>query len=263
MVSEKIFHVMNNEFTVYGLQEYEENKAPLRMIIAIHDIGKDRQSMRDTCLNLCKENVVVVTFDMINHGVRRLKHDETTLESFFKNPNFNLELWCYSQEATNCITVLLGAAQDHFFERGSYPVKEWCLLGQGFGAISCITSAIQEPRVSSVITIDASFEVLDWMELLVNQHHHDMETSLSANLKTVVHTYLKDKNEALQNTSMLMIHTAPSPLTSLNDAFLNRMFEIRQGTKCHCTTDTSSSQWKMVVLDQTGSDVDVINSWLC
>jgi CRISPR/Cas system-associated endonuclease Cas3-HD len=40
MVSEKIFHVLNNEYTAYGLKEYETKSGePVRLIVAIHDIG--------------------------------------------------------------------------------------------------------------------------------------------------------------------------------------------------------------------------------
>jgi hypothetical protein len=81
---------------------------------------------------------------MINHGVRRLAQNEATPEIFFKNPNFNLDLWSYSQEVTNQISLLLGAGQDQFFgPSGNYPVKEWCLFGRGLGAIGCMISAIQ------------------------------------------------------------------------------------------------------------------------
>jgi hypothetical protein len=114
-----------------------------------------------------------------------------------------------------------------------------------------------EPQISTVVTVDASFEVLDWMELLVKEHHHDMETSLSENLKAVIHRYLKNKDHALQSKNMLMLNDASSKLVSLNEVFLNRMFEIRQGTN-----GSRSSEWKMVVMDQQDEHpVDVINGW--
>lgn len=84
-----------------------------------------------------------------------------------------------------------------------------------------------------------------------------METSLSENLKAVMHRYLKNKDHALQSKNMLMLNDVSSELVSLNDVFLNRMFEIRQGTN-----GSRSSEWKMVVMGQQDEHpVDVINGW--
>ncbi|KAI9483996.1 MAG: Alpha/Beta hydrolase protein [Benjaminiella poitrasii] len=272
MVSKQKIHVNSLQLTVYGLEEYNQlpKGTSVAVMFALHGRLQNQSKMDSVSQAMCQSNerrqkgdrhILVVTFDLPNHGTR-LNYKLANYawkEGKHENPNHAVDMWGVVYSASRTVSELIDVLECYLFGPHHW-VEVWGVMGFSMGGHATFLTAANDPRITVAIPIVGTSDYIALMKSRLNEAQLPAETYLPDSFCEMVLRRTAGLDMKLKTKHVLIINAEKDTLVSarFNHPLIDSLRQVHVGRE--------GRDWRYDLVPDVGHEwcpymIDVTVQW--